>query len=67
MKNGQMQIRIDFQDLLKACPKDDFSVPYTDLLVGATAGYEALNSWSNQIKMHLEDKQMATFHSPKGV
>jgi hypothetical protein len=31
---------VDFRDLNKACPKDDFPVPSFDILIDATMGYE---------------------------
>ena len=42
-KNRQVQIYIDFRDLNRAYPKDDFSMPYIDLLIDTTAGYEMLS------------------------
>lgn len=35
-KNGQIRICIDFRDLNNACPKDEFPLPITELLVDAT-------------------------------
>ena len=37
-KNGQIRICVDFQDLNKACPKDEFPFPNVDILVDAAAG-----------------------------
>ena len=31
---------IDFRDVNKACPKDDFPLPNIDMIVDMTAGYE---------------------------
>lgn len=42
-KKGQIRICIDFSDLNKACPKNDFAVPHMELLIGVTIGYEALS------------------------
>ena len=42
-KNGQLQIYMDFQDLNNACPKDDFPIPLTEIMVDATTGQEALS------------------------
>ena len=39
-KGGQIRICVDFRDLNKTCPKDEFSLPNVDILVDAAAGYE---------------------------
>ena len=36
-KNGQIRCCVDFRNLNKACPKDEFSLPNIDLLVDSTA------------------------------
>lgn len=36
-------ICIDFKDLIKACPKDDFPLPSIDMIVDLTVGYEMLS------------------------
>lgn len=42
-KNGQVQVCLDFHDLNRTCPKDDFPIPNTELVVDATTGYEVLS------------------------
>ncbi|KAL0292072.1 UNVERIFIED_CONTAM: hypothetical protein Scaly_2606600 [Sesamum calycinum] len=42
-KNGQIWICVDFRDLNKACPEDDFPLPIINLIVYATIGYEVLS------------------------
>ncbi|KAG9444902.1 hypothetical protein H6P81_016242 [Aristolochia fimbriata] len=42
-KNGQIRVCVDFRDLNKASPKDDFPPPITELMVDATTGHEALS------------------------
>ncbi|XP_070026209.1 uncharacterized protein [Nicotiana sylvestris] len=42
-KNGQMRVCVDFRDLNKACPKDDFSLLIIELMVDAT-------NWSYEVK-----------------
>ena len=37
-KNGQIRCYVDFRNLNKACPKDEFLLPNIDLLVDSTAG-----------------------------
>ena len=36
-KDGKVRMCVDFRDLNKACPKDDFPLPHTDVLVDNTA------------------------------
>jgi hypothetical protein len=38
--NGKWRMCIDFTDLNKACPKDEFPLPRIDSLVDATASSE---------------------------
>ncbi|XP_028100105.1 uncharacterized protein LOC114299540 [Camellia sinensis] len=71
-KNGQIKVCIDFCDLNEACPKDDFSLPITELLVDATTGYETLSfmdgySGYNQIRMVPEDEEMTALRTLRGV
>ncbi|KAG9444317.1 hypothetical protein H6P81_015657 [Aristolochia fimbriata] len=71
-KNGQIQVYVDFRDLNKACPKDDFPLPITELMVDATTGHEALSfmdgsSGYNQIWMDPKDEELTAFHTPKGI
>nr|XP_028946885.1 uncharacterized protein LOC114820431 [Malus domestica] len=62
----------NFRDLNDACPKDEFPLPTTELLVDATTGFEALSfmdgfSRYNQIKMAPEDEELTTFRTSKGI
>ena len=57
---------VDFTDLNKACPKDDFPLPRIDQLVDSTAGCEILSfldaySGYHQINMCLEDEEKTAF------
>jgi hypothetical protein len=70
-KNGQLRICVDFRDLNRACPKDDFPIPITEMVVDATTGYGALSfmdgsSGYNQIKMDPQDAFDMAFRTPKG-
>ena len=52
---------VDFTDLNKACPKDNFPLPRIDQLVDFTTGHKLLTfldafSGYNQIKMAEEDQ-----------
>jgi len=59
-KNCQPRIPVDFRDFNDACPKEDFPLPVTELMIDATTGHEALSikDWTvgyNQIQMALAD------------
>ncbi|KAG9453545.1 hypothetical protein H6P81_006449 [Aristolochia fimbriata] len=71
-KNGQIRVCVDFRDLNKACPKDDFPLPITELMVDATTGHEALSfmdgsSGYNQIRMDPRDEEKTALRTPKGI
>ena len=71
-KNGQVRICIDFRDLNRACPKDDFPLSHIDLLIDNTAGYEMLSfmdgfSGYNQIRLAEEDQDKTSFTTPWGT
>jgi len=56
----------------EACPKDDFSLPATELMINSTAGHEALSFMDcvacyNQIQMAPEDQEATTLRTPKGI
>ncbi|KAK9951373.1 hypothetical protein M0R45_006820 [Rubus argutus] len=42
-KNGQVRVCIDFRDLNKACPKDEFPLPNMDILIDSTSGQGMLS------------------------
>ncbi|RVW15703.1 Retrovirus-related Pol polyprotein from transposon 17.6 [Vitis vinifera] len=65
-KDGKVRVCVDFRDLNKASPKDDFPLPHIDLLVDSTAGHSMLSfmdgfSGYNQILMAPEDMEKAAF------
>jgi hypothetical protein len=71
-KNGQTRVCVDFRDLNKACPKNDFPIPISEILVDATMGHEIFSfmdgySGYNQIKMAPEDEELTAFRTPKGI
>jgi len=71
-KNGQLRICVDFRDLNNACPKDDFPLPITELLVDATTRFGALSfidgfSGYNQIKMDPKDEDLTAFRTSQGI
>ncbi|TYK27554.1 uncharacterized protein E5676_scaffold22G00230 [Cucumis melo var. makuwa] len=71
-KNGQLRVCVEFRDLNNACPKDDFPLSITEIIVDATTGHEARSfmdgsSGYNQIRMALSDKEITAFRTPKGI
>ncbi|KAK5837608.1 hypothetical protein PVK06_006335 [Gossypium arboreum] len=65
-KDGKVRMCVDYQDLNKASPKDNFPLSHIDTLVDKTAGYSLFSfmdgfSGYNQIKIHPEDMEKTTF------
>jgi hypothetical protein len=58
---------IDYRDLNRACPKDDFPLPKIDILVDSTAGYEMLSFMDERgyklILLAQEDQHKTAFSS----
>ena len=44
-KGGQIRICVDFRDLSKACPKDEFPFPNVEILVDVAARHERFPLW----------------------
>ena len=70
-KNGQIRCCVDFHNLNKACPKDEFPLPNIDLLVDSTAGssmFSFMDGYSgyNQIRMAAKDAEKMAFRTPIG-
>ncbi|XP_034693824.1 uncharacterized protein LOC117920420 [Vitis riparia] len=71
-KDGKVRVCVDFRDLNKASPKDDFPLPHIDMLVDSTAGHPMLSfmdgfSGYNQILMALEDMEKTSFITDWGT
>ncbi|KAA3474869.1 RNA-directed DNA polymerase-like protein [Gossypium australe] len=71
-KDGKVRMCVDYRDLNKASPKDNFSLPHIDTLVDNTTGYSLFSfmdgfSGYNQIKMHLEDMEKTMFITLWGI
>jgi hypothetical protein len=69
--NGKWRMCIDFTDLNKACPKDEFPLPRIDSLVDAAASSELMSlldcySGYHQIWMK-EDEPKTSFITPSGT
>ena len=65
-KNGQIRYCVNFRNLNKVCPKDEFPLPNIDLLVDLAAGSSMLlfmdgYSGYNQICMAAKDAEKTTF------
>ncbi|KAA3468476.1 RNA-directed DNA polymerase (Reverse transcriptase), Ribonuclease H [Gossypium australe] len=65
-KDGKVWMCVDYKDLNKASPKDNFTLLHIDTLVDNTASYSLFSfmdgfSGYNQIKMHPEDMEKTTF------
>lgn len=71
-KNEKWIMSIDFTDLNKACPRDNFSLPRIDMIVDAAAGSELLSlldcfSGYNQIWLRKEYEEKTSFITPFGT
>ena len=63
---------VDFTDLNKTCPKDDYPLPKIDHLVDSTAGHALLsfmdaNAGYHQIQLATEDQPPTPFITNAGV
>uniref|UniRef100_A0A2N9F9L1 Uncharacterized protein n=1 Tax=Fagus sylvatica TaxID=28930 RepID=A0A2N9F9L1_FAGSY len=71
-KNGQIRCCVDFRNLNKACPKDEFPLPNMDLLLIDSAAGHAMFSFMdgfsgyNQIFMYPKDAEKTAFRTPIG-
>ena len=65
-KDGKVRVCVNFRDLNKVSPKDDFTLPHIDMLVDSTTGHSMLSfmdgfSGYNLILMALEDMEKTYF------
>ena len=70
-KNGQIRCCVDFKNLNKACPNDEFPLPNMDLLIDSAAGstmFSFMDGFSgyNQIGMAPKDAEKTAFKTPMG-
>ena len=68
-KDGKVRMCVDYRDLNKASPKDDFPLPHIDMLVDNTTKFKVFSfmdgfSGYNQIKMEPEDIEKTIFITP---
>ena len=70
--NRNWRMCVDFTDLNRACPKDNYPIPRIDTLVDSTARHELLSfmdtfSGYNQIKMNEDDQERTSFVTNQGL
>ena len=71
-KDGKVRMCVDYRDLNKANPKDNFPLPHIDVLVDSTAQSKVFSfmdgfSGYNQIRMSPEDREKTSFITPWGT
>jgi hypothetical protein len=71
-KDGLWRVCVDFRDLNRAIPKDEYPMPVVETLINAVAGHKILsfmdgNAGYNQIFMAPEDIHKTTFRVPGAV
>ena len=71
-KDDKVRVCVDFRDLNKATPKDDFPLPHIDMLVDSTTGPSMLSfidgfSGYNHILMVPEDMEKTFFITEWGT
>ena len=71
-KDGKVRMCVDYRNLNRASPKDDFPLPHIDVLVDNTAHSKVFSfmdgfSGYNQIKMAPEDMEKTKFITPWGT
>ncbi|GKU93223.1 hypothetical protein SLEP1_g6831 [Rubroshorea leprosula] len=72
LKDGRVRVCVDYKDLNKAKPKDDFPLPHIQILLdnaAKNARFSFVDGYSryNQIKMKEEDKLKTTFITQWGT
>jgi hypothetical protein len=71
-KDGRWRVCVDFRDLNRATPKDEYPMPVAETLINAAAGNKILsfmdgNTGYNQIFMAPEDIHKIAFRVPGAV
>jgi hypothetical protein len=69
---GKIRICVDFQNLNRAMPKDEYPMPVTDALINSAPGNKIIsfldgNAWYNQIFLAEEDITKTAFRCPRFV
>jgi hypothetical protein len=68
-KEGRWRVYVDFRDLNRATPKDEYPMPVAEMLINVAAGHKILsfmdgNAGYNQIFMAPEDINKTAFRVP---
>jgi hypothetical protein len=71
-KGGSIRVCVDYRDINKACPKDNFPTPFVDQIIDDCAGSEIFSlmdgfSDYNQINIAPEDQHKMAFICPWGT
>jgi hypothetical protein len=71
-KGGSIHVCVDYRDINKACPKDNFPTPFIEQIVDDCAGSEIFSlmdgfSGYNQINITPEDQHKTAFICPCGT
>ena len=71
-KDGRWRVCVDFRDLNRATPKDEYPMPVAETLINAAAGHKMMsfmdgNAGYNQIFMAPEDVNKTAFRVPGAV
>ena len=71
-KDGRWRVCVDFRDLNRATPKDEYPMPVAETLINATAGHKMMsfmdgNAGYNQIFKAPEDVNKTAFRVPGAV
>ena len=69
---GKLRVCIDFRDLNRATPKDEYPMPIADMLINDASGHRVIsfldgNAGYNQIFMAEEDMSKMAFRCPRFV
>ena len=70
--SGKWRICVDFTDLNKACPKNNYPLSWVNVLVDSTSQHQLLSfmdafSGYNQIRMHEDDQEKTSFVTSQGL
>lgn len=66
--SNDIRICIDFRDLNRVCPKDDFLLSNIDMIFDLTVGHELYNFLGyNKIQIAEANKHKTTFTTPWGA
>jgi hypothetical protein len=69
---GKIQVCIDFHNLNKVTPKDEYHMPITDMLINNAPGYRVISFLDGNVgynKIFIAEKDMSkmAFHCPSFI